>query len=244
MRKRWAGLVAVILILLCSGWYFLFGGIRDQITVEAGTSIGLSDFSEHGGFFLEAVSNLDEIDLTVPGAYPVTLRCLWREIECNAIVEDTIPPAGQVHDMTAIYTQMPTPEDFLVSSDDATAVTVSFAQPPDGAGEGMQTVAIRLTDLGANVTELEAKLTLIFDHTAPVISGAEDQRVYLGTKLELLEGITITDDLDANAILSMDDSAVNWEAAGSYPVTYHAVDACGNESEATITVTVIEDVTP
>lgn len=244
MRKRWALPVAVILILLCSGWYFLFGGIRDQITVEAGTSIGLSDFSEHSGFLLEAVSNLDEIDLTVPREYPVTLRCLWREFECIAVVEDTIPPTGQVQDMTAFYTQMPTPEDFLLSFNDATAVTVSFAQPPDGAEEGTQTVIIRLTDLGGNVTELEAKLTLIFDHTAPVISGAEDQRVYLGTKLELLEGITITDDLDADAILSMDDSAVNWEAAGSYPVTYHAVDACGNESETTITVTVIEDVTP
>lgn len=244
MRKRWAVPVAVILILLCSGWFFLFGGIRDQITVEAGTSIALSAFSEHGGFFLEAVTDLDEIDLTVPGAYPVTLRCLWREIECIAIVEDTIPPAGQVHDMTAFYTQMPTPEDFLLSFNDATAVTVSFAQPPDGAVVGTQDITIRLTDLGGNVTELDAKLTSIFDHTAPVISGAEDHRVYLGTELELLEGITITDDLDANAILSMDDSTVNWETAGSYPVTYHAVDACGNESETTITVTVIEDVTP
>lgn len=244
MKLRWAALAAAILILLCGGWYFLFCGIQDTVTVEAGASVQISDFSDRVGFLLQAQSDLGSIDTSVPGEYPVKLRCLWQKFDSLVIVQDTVPPTGQVRDMTVFCTQIPTAEDFLVSSSDATDLTVSFSRQPDPAGEGTQTVIIRLTDAGGNVTDLEASLTLIFDDTPPTITGPNDQRVYLGTVLDLMEGVTITDDLDPNAILTIDDKELDWNTAGVYPVTYHAVDTCGNESTVTITVTVIEDVTP
>lgn len=244
MKLRRAVPILAVLILLSGGWYLLFGGIKERITVEAGTSVAVSDFSEHFGFLLEAGSGLEEIDFSVTGTYPVTLRCLWRQFERLVVVEDTTPPVGQTQDLTVFSTQIPDVDDFLVSSEDATALTVSYAQPPDLTQEGTQTVTIRLTDLGGNVTDLEANLTLIFDDTPPVISGAEDHRVYLGTVLDLLESVTVTDDLDKDAVLTMDNSSLDWDAPGVYPVTYRAVDACGNQSEVTISVTVIHDDTP
>ena len=236
--------VVLILILALSGWYLLIGGVNEQITVEAGAAVEISDFSAHGGLFFQPMTDLNSLDLTVPGAYPVTIRCFWRQFECLILVEDTIPPTGQTRDLTAFFTQIPNAEDFLISSEDATVTTVSFAQPPDATRESTQTVTIRLTDLGGNVTDLDASLTLIFDDTAPTISGAADQRVYLGTVLDLLEGVSISDDLDPEAVLTLDDSALDWNAPGIYPVTYRGVDVCGNVSEVNVTVTVIHDETP
>ena len=244
MRKRWAVAVAVILIFLCGSCVFLFAGIQKQITIEAGDSVSLSDFSKNGGLFLEALTDLDEINISAPGSYLVTLRCLWKQFDCSVVVVDTVAPKGQVKDLTAFFTQIPEPEDFLLASEDFTPLTISYGTPPNAAIEGTQTITICLTDLGGNVTELEADLTLVFDDAPPQIHNACDHRVYLGTVLDLTEGISVSDDLDKNAALSIDDNAVNWEAAGEYPVIYRAEDACGNETVATVMVTVIHDITP
>ena len=238
LRKLIPVLVSVLLLL---GWYLMFGRIPETMTVEAGNKLSISDF---GGMLLQSETNLEALPLTIPGEYPVTIRCLWRRLDCCVVVVDTVAPKGQVNDLTAFCTQIPEPEDFLISADDATALTVSYGTSPDTAIEGTQTITICLTDLGGNVTELEADLTLIFDDTPPQINGASDHRVYLGTVLDLAEGVSISDDLDENAALTIDDTAVNWESAGEYPVTYRAVDVCGNETMVTITVTVIHDTTP
>lgn len=243
MKKLLAAAAAGCLILLVCGWYFLFGGIRLEITAEAGNSVSLADFSRHGGAFLKAASGLDAVDTAVPGTYPVKLRCLWREFDCRVVVVDTVAPTGQVRDLTAFYTQLPEPGDFLVGAADATQVRVSFDTPPDASIEGAQTVSVCLTDLGGNVTTLQAKLTLLFDETPPQISGATDRQVYLGTVLDLAEGVSVSDDLDESAALFIDDSAVNWHSAGVYPVVYQAEDACHNVTEVTVFVTVIEDLT-
>ena len=111
MRKRWAVAVAVILSILCGSCVFLFAGIQKQITIEAGDSVSLSDFSKNGGLFLEALTDLDEINLSAPGSYLVTLRCLWKQFDCSVVVVDTVAPKGQVKDLTAFFTQIPEPED-------------------------------------------------------------------------------------------------------------------------------------
>lgn len=199
MRKRWAVAVAVILIFLCGSCVFLFAGIQKQITIEAGDSVSLSDFSKNGGLFLEALTDLDEINLSAPGSYLVTLRCLWKQFDCSVVVVDTVAPKGQVKDLTAFFTQIPEPEDFLLASEDFTPLTISYGTPPNAAIEGTQTITICLTDLGGNVTELETDLTLVFDDAPPQIHNACDHRVYLGTVLDLTEGISVSDDLDKNA---------------------------------------------
>lgn len=239
MVRKIALILGAMLVLLVL--YPLCGGIRDTVTVEAGSEISLSQL---GGLFLKAETDLDSLALDVPGTYPVQLRCLWRRAVCRVKVEDSTAPTGQTRDLTAFYTRIPDAADFLVSWEDATEVTVSYEREPDASVAGNQRVAILLEDLGGNVTRLEAVLTLIFDDTPPVITGVSDRRVYLGTVLDLSEGVTVSDDLDENTQLALDDSAVDWEAAGEYPVTYRAADACGNETVISATVTVIRDDTP
>ena len=86
--------------------------------------------------------------------------------------------------------------------------------------------------------------TAVPDTTPPVLEGVSDIRCYLGHEVDLLSGITVTDDLDANAVLSVDDSNVDWNAPGTYEITYSATDASGNRSEAVAALTIIEDNTP
>ena len=237
--RKWIPALALVLILL--GWLFFFGGIQDTVTVEAGGSVTLLDF---GGAFLKSDTDLATLPLSEPGEYPVTIRSLWRKFDCRVIVVDTVAPTAQVQNLTAFRTQLPAAEDFLLMAEDATTLTVSYATAPDENLPGTQIVDICVTDLCGNETVLPAELTLIFDTMPPEIAGAEDQRVYLGTVLDLSEGITVTDDLDKNARLAIDAGGLDWQAAGVYPVIYRAEDACGNKTLVAITVTVIEDVTP
>ena len=76
------------------------------------------------------------------------------------------------------------------------------------------------------------------DTQAPVISGTRDLEVYLGDAVSYKSGVTVTDDLDPNPSLTVDNSKVVLNTAGIYDVTYTATDAAGNKSSVTVKVTV------
>lgn len=86
--------------------------------------------------------------------------------------------------------------------------------------------------------------TAVPDTTPPVIEGVADLHCYLGHDVDLLEGITVIDDLDPDVALTADDSAVDWTAPGTYEITYTAADASGNQATAAAVLTIIEDNTP
>lgn len=86
--------------------------------------------------------------------------------------------------------------------------------------------------------------TTMPDTTPPALEGVGDIRCYLGHDMDLLSGITVTDDLDPNAFVSVDDSMVDWASPGTYEITYIAADESGNQSTAVALLTIIEDNTP
>lgn len=78
------------------------------------------------------------------------------------------------------------------------------------------------------------------DTEAPVISGTKNLEVYVGSSVSYRSGVTVTDNLDTAPTLTVDSSSVDLATPGTYQVTYSAVDAAGNQSSVTITVTVRE----
>ncbi|WP_139903207.1 glycoside hydrolase family 3 N-terminal domain-containing protein [Clostridium thermarum] len=86
----------------------------------------------------------------------------------------------------------------------------------------------------------------VVDQGAPVISG-KDGAVEIGTEVDLIRALSIvaTDDLDGNITskVVIDDSAVNYAAAGTYDVKVSVTDDSGNTSEVTFKLTVKEDAT-
>ena len=76
------------------------------------------------------------------------------------------------------------------------------------------------------------------DTQAPVITGAKDLEVYVGSTVSYKAGITVTDNVDAKVNLSVDNSQVQISKPGVYTVTYTATDAAGNSASVTIKITV------
>ena len=77
------------------------------------------------------------------------------------------------------------------------------------------------------------------DTEAPVILGAQDLTVYTGGTVSYKTGVVVTDNVDVRPFLTIDNSKVDLNKPGVYPVTYIANDAAGNRSSVTIQLTVL-----
>lgn len=80
--------------------------------------------------------------------------------------------------------------------------------------------------------------SVVMDLEAPVINGVKNLEVYEGTTVSYKKGITVTDNLDPNPVLEIDNSRVDISKPGVYTVTYKATDAAGNMTAVSIQVTV------
>lgn len=130
-------------------------------------------------------------------------------------------------------------EDFVVEVEDATSVTVAFREEPDLTLIGSQQVELVFTDEGGNETVKTAQLTLNEDTEPPVIQGAGDMLIYIGDSVSYRRNVTVEDNCPEGLRLMVDNSGVNLQAAGVYPVVYTAVDAAGNTASVTVQLTVI-----
>ena len=250
MKKSWKRILPLAALLLAlTGailwWVIVVDNIAEEVVVEAGETPQASDYLiRELDIPVEFQTDLTELDLTVPGTYPVELRYYGRTYEARLVVRDTVPPEAETKDLTRFATQTPEPGDFIEGVRDVTQVDITYQTPPDMTIEGTQTVQLLLTDQGGNTAVAEAALTLIFDRTAPEIQGARDIRFYIGHEIDYLGGITVTDDLDENVTLTVDDSRVDLTVPGTYELIYAAEDACFNRASVIVTVTVIDDTQP
>ena len=130
--------------------------------------------------------------------------------------------------------------EFVTDIIDATEVSVSFANEPDFKRVGVQEVTVLLEDEGGNITEQKALLTVLEDNEPPRIIGAHDQTVYIGDRVSYRRDVTVSDNLDEHAELTIDSSAVNLKKEGSYQVYYTATDVSGNTTTKAVTFTVAQ----
>lgn len=244
-NKKWIlplTAVGLVLAALLAWWIIVVDNIADEVVIEAGGMPSASDFLLRDlDIPAEFDTDLTEYDLTVPGAYVVRLRYNGRLYEATLRVRDTVSPVAVTQDLTVFATQRPEAEDFIAEIRDMTHVTVAYKTEPDMAQEGQQPIVLLLTDEGGNVTEAEAVLTVIHDDTAPVIHGVQEIRWYIGYALDYLKNVTVTDDLDPDVHLTVDDGAVDLTSPGTYELIYSAEDICGNRTEIVTTITVLED---
>ena len=81
---------------------------------------------------------------------------------------------------------------------------------------------------------------VVKDTVAPVITGTKDLETYVGDTISYKSGISVTDNVDSNIKLQVDNSQVDLSKAGVYSVTYTATDAAGNSTSVTVKLTVKE----
>lgn len=243
-RRKWPVIPAAALALLLAA-LFIFAPLINarSVRLEAGDTLSAGLFFRGNDPDAQLLTDLSEIDPTVPGQYTVEIRTRLGIARRTLCIQDTTPPAARAQDVQTFLGILPDPADCITGLSDATDVSICYAHAPDVAEAGLQAGAVLLTDAAGNETQIDISVLVIADTAAPVISGAQDRTMYVGFPVDLTDGVSVSDDYDEAPQLSVDDSTLNTEKGGEYSVVYTAKDFSGNASSVRITVTVIEDTT-
>lgn len=241
-KKQALILCALVLVAAALIWCLAGGNVARKLTVEAGTSsVDANDFVRLPFGSAVFVSDLSIVNLNQPGDYPVQLQIGSRVFDRVLRVRDTVSPTATAKPLIAVSVAMPEPEAFITNVQDVTPVTVRYAELPDMQKEGDQPVDLVLTDTSGNTAVMQTTLTVQMDRQGPVVAGVVPLRVYVDQTPDYLSHVSVSDDLDAEPVLVVDDSRVNLSQVGSYYIFYRATDASGNETVVANTVSVIFD---
>ncbi len=216
--------------------------LPEDVTVYA-------EFSKES-YAAEASLDASKVDAGKIGSYEASINLKGKSYPFTVEVADTTAPEGTLKEDVLTVSQGTELKaaDLVERVIDASNVEISFAGKDETLDEtflceetGDTKLTVRLTDASGNVTDLVQKLHVsIPDETAPVISGAKDITVNVGTAPDYLKGVTAEDETDGDvtAKIVVDNRKVDVKKAGSYKVTYICKDEAGNEAAKEITVTV------
>lgn len=237
-------LVIVLSAALCAVGIFLCSMLFSDppvLTVEAGDPLpAAADFFPDSQKKVSYITDVSAISMNIPGEYPLSLsKGNWKRSAVLKVV-DTKAPTASVSDVTVVSPGTVTADDFVSNIQDATDVSVSFAEQPDLTLPGTQQLTLVLTDLGGNETLLSANVTVVHDTEAPKIMGVKDILTYVGSTVAYRSGVSVSDDCDSSVTLELDSSKVDLSTAGVYTVTYSATDASGNTATKQAQVNVLE----
>lgn len=202
--------------------------LRDNVILELGQKLQLSDLLLGGEEAPEGFdqSQIDAVNEGAVGQYQIAAG----DRICNVIVRDTTAPELQLQDVTIFLDQQAQLRDFLVSVKDASgAVSTKMLTELTFGEEGNQTVEVVAEDCYGNVTYAEAVLTIKVDEP-PEISGLEDIVLKKYAVPDYAAGVAASDDRDGAIMFTYDASRVQLDKAGTYFITYTAVDSAGNET--------------
>lgn len=163
---------------------------------------------------------------------------------CKVTVVDTQAPVLELRPLVLFGNQTAVAEDFIVSLTDGsgTATAKLLTTLVFGDVGSVQEVVIEATDATGNVTTAKTTLTISEDK-APEITGLTDIVLSKFMVPDYITGVAATDDKDGQVSFRVDDSKVQLKKAGTYFVTYTAVDSAGNETSLRRRVVVESDVT-
>lgn len=185
-------------------------------------------------------AELDKISNSGIGTYTVTSDTGAKSLTCTVTVQDTVGPELTLREAQCDPGGSVMLEDFIESVEDLSGVAdVRFVSEPNCETAGTYTVQIEAEDTLGNVTRKEVTLWVSTDPYGPVISGAsETMTVERDSSPDFLEGVTANDDVSGACTVTVDTSGLNLSKAGTYFITYSAVDAAGNETTLKRKVTV------
>ncbi len=171
----------------------------------------------------------------------VDAKVIYQNVEYqeSIMVVDTQKPDVTLKAQLVTYLN----HDFDVSTlvagyADATEVTPGYKGILDTKTEGEYPITLVFKDEGDNVTEIVANLSVIADAVPPQIQGAADKEYFLGENISYMDGVTAEDAVDGACEVSVDNSGVDPEKEGTYPVLYTAKDLSGNEASLTVQYTI------
>lgn len=197
-----AALVGLVFLIL-----FLVSGakVKKQVEIEAGTHLSASDFYEGGSDSAQFSIDCPPFYYDIPGSYKVLLKDGWYTHESKLIVRDTTDPKADARNVTTVYGQSVSPEDFLENVEDATRLDISFAMEPDIQKSGDQMVMVCLKDLGGNETLVKAYLTIVPVYPELIIEAGSEPVTEAGLVFD-----------GSEAISSLDLATIEYNHVGDY----------------------------
>ena len=175
------------------------------------------------------------------GYFPVEILLNGHSFMSAIDVVDTTPPTATVVPFTSHMGEIINPNYFVTDIFDySPPVTIAFADiEPDIFNIGTQNVDISLTDRYGNSTIYTAVLDVLPNTINPQILGAVDLSFEVDSATMFRRGVSAIDAFGHAIEFSVDDSNVNTAEIGTYPLTYRAVDCCGNVTEVTVQVNIV-----
>lgn len=218
-------------------------GIR-EMEMEAGAPFpSIEKFLKVDADGAEFVTDVAAINTKKVGSYDIFYKVDDIEYVTKLTIKDTTPPVLELRDVTVFDVDGVHLKAFVETLSDIGNCTVVFENEVSTANIGEQIVAIIARDEAGNVTRKEARLTVIHDNVAPVLSGVADRVSYLGDEVDYFSGITVSDNHDENIQIQV-SAAVDINQEGIYPLNYFASDAAGNTTNVSANLHIIKDTEP
>ena len=176
--------------------------------------------------------DIERINKSGIGTYTISSTIGERTTECTVVVADTTGPQLELKDVQVKLGGSTKLNAFVVSAKDISGVAdVRMMTEMDFNTPGKQTVVIEAEDTYGNITSKEATLFVVEDFDPPKISGA-DQPLTIAkySNVNFLKGVSAYDDKDGSCKVSCNSSGLNVAKAGTYYITYTAVDNSGNKA--------------
>lgn len=232
--------VLIVLIILCLGRVFFASPVEKSVTLEAGSEITMDKFTDKVDK-TSFVTDLTTIDTSKLGEYEVVIQYGNKQVTSKLTIQDTVAPVATAAQVVTNIGVLPEAITCVTDVTDATQVTAVYKTEPDVSKDGEVSAIVVLTDAAGNTTDVAVSVLVTDDKEAPVISGATDKQIYVGDSISYKKDVTVTDNIDEDPELTIDNSQVDLNTVGQYPVTYTATDFAGNSTSVTITVSVVED---
>lgn len=237
-------LLLLLLILICLFIYRIVlrnnieGFIPKNVSIEYGSPITLNDLLDSSQF-QEVLVDPPLDTLTNVGNYSVKLTVDNEEFDVSVVIEDTTAPSLEVQDLN-IYLdeELPLVTAFVVQSSDLSSYELVPISLEKTAGE--HEIEIIARDIYGNETKKVAKLTVLEDKEAPILTGLSELVVEAGDKPNLYNGVSAVDSRFGNVDFTVDDTSVNYNVPGTYSIVYIAKDPLGNKSRNTRKITILE----
>ena len=217
--------------------------VKEDVVLEAGTAITLDAFFDNVPMDAVFLTDISGIDITQPAVYQLKIGYGRNKVADVILrIEDHTGPTGEpVPQEIYLNWKMPEAKDCVKNLFDLSGVAkvVYTEGTPKFTAGGTYQVSVSATDVYGNTTIFQVPFNMIDDHTPPVIKGVHDLTLEGNPdQLNFYAGVTVTDDIDPDPVIKVDESQVNYTKSGTYDLIYKAMDKAGNISTAKCKLTI------